>query len=72
MMQSGAWAGMVTLNRSLADLVKAGKITAETAVEKCRDLDELAAQLGFTRPEDLLARLGVTSESPPDQRMAGT
>ncbi|MBT8197511.1 MAG: type IV pilus twitching motility protein PilT [Acidimicrobiia bacterium] len=45
-MQAGAKYGMVTMEAALADLVRAGKITRETAIERAEDQEGLEALLG--------------------------
>jgi twitching motility protein PilT len=40
-MQSGGRFGMTTMDQSLADLVKAGKVTQQLALERCHDPEEL-------------------------------
>jgi twitching motility protein PilT len=39
--QSGGNRGMMTMDRSLADLYRQGKITKDTCVEKCHSREEL-------------------------------
>jgi twitching motility protein PilT len=41
-MQAGGRFGMQTMDQSLADLLKAGKITSQVAYERCHDPEELA------------------------------
>ncbi|HET7235942.1 MAG TPA: type IV pilus twitching motility protein PilT [Actinomycetota bacterium] len=41
-MQAGGRFGMQTMDQSLADLVKAGRITQQVAYERCHDPEELA------------------------------
>jgi len=45
-LQTGTKYGMHTLNQDLASLVEAGKITYETALSKCSDVNELNQRLG--------------------------
>ena len=45
-LQTGSKFGMHTLNQDLASLVESGKITYETAVSKCSDVNELNQLLG--------------------------
>ena len=45
-LQTGSKFGMHTLNQDLASLVESGKITYETAVLKCSDVNELNQLLG--------------------------
>ena len=40
--QTGAKHGMVSMDQSLANLIRAGRITMEAAVERCADVDDLA------------------------------
>ena len=42
MLQSGTAFGMVTMDQSLADLVRSGAITYETGMEKCHHADDFA------------------------------
>ena len=51
-LQTGSRYGMHTLNQNLASLVQNGRITLETAQEKCSDLDELNQLLGMTNAAD--------------------
>ncbi len=44
--QAGGRRGMVTMDRSLADLYKQGKITRETALEKCHNKEDMERVLG--------------------------
>jgi twitching motility protein PilT len=46
-MQAGAKYGMVTMDQNLADLVKAKRITLETALERAANSDELRSLLGM-------------------------
>jgi len=39
-MQAGAQLGMHTLDQHLADLVKTGRITYETGLEKCQHIED--------------------------------
>lgn len=41
LMQAGGKHGMVTMDQSLADLVRRGKISVDTAVERCANEEEL-------------------------------
>lgn len=45
-MQAGAKHGMQTMDQHLAGLVKGGRITFETAAERCHSIDELNRMLG--------------------------
>ena len=45
-MQAGGKYGMQTMDQHLAALVRAGKITYETAAAQCHDVDELKNMLG--------------------------
>jgi twitching motility protein PilT len=45
-MQSGGRFGMLTMDMSLANLVRAGKITMDMALERCHDPEELSRLLG--------------------------
>ncbi|MDP1876752.1 MAG: type IV pilus twitching motility protein PilT [Actinomycetota bacterium] len=45
-LQTGSRFGMHTLNQNLAELVQAGRVTYETAREKCSDASELDQLLG--------------------------
>ncbi|MGH2727349.1 MAG: PilT/PilU family type 4a pilus ATPase, partial [Actinomycetota bacterium] len=45
-MQAGAKFGMQTMDQSLAELVKAGKITFEVGLERCHNADDLAKLAG--------------------------
>jgi twitching motility protein PilT len=45
-MQAGGRFGMQTMDQSLANLVRAGKVTFEAAVERCHDVEELRRVLG--------------------------
>ena len=45
-MQAGAKFGMQTMDQSLADLVKSGKITYELALERCHNAEDLAKLSG--------------------------
>jgi twitching motility protein PilT len=45
-MQAGAKFGMQTMDQALADLVKAGKITFELALERCHNAEDLAKLSG--------------------------
>ena len=49
-MQAGGKHGMVTMDQSLASLVKAGKITLETALERCANEDDLRRLTGTYTP----------------------
>jgi twitching motility protein PilT len=40
-MQAGGKFGMQTMDQSLADLVKAGKVSMETAIERCSNVEDL-------------------------------
>jgi twitching motility protein PilT len=40
-MQAGGKYGMQTMDQSLADLVKAGKVSMETAIERCSNVEDL-------------------------------
>jgi twitching motility protein PilT len=46
-MQAGAKYGMVTMDQNLADLVRAKRITLETALERAANADELRSLLGM-------------------------
>ncbi|MGE0880055.1 MAG: type IV pilus twitching motility protein PilT [Acidimicrobiia bacterium] len=46
-MQSGRGQGMITMDSSLASLVRTGKISVETAIEFCSDEADLRYQLGM-------------------------
>jgi len=51
-MQAGAQQGMHTLDQHLADLVRTGKITYETGLEKCHhmeDFNRLTGRSGTTQ-----------------------
>ncbi len=50
LMQAGGKHGMVTMDQSLASLVKAGKITLETALERCANEDDLRRLTGTYSP----------------------
>ena len=39
-MQSGGKFGMVTMDQTLAELVRSGKITYETGVERCHHIED--------------------------------
>jgi twitching motility protein PilT len=39
-MQAGGKYGMVTMDQTLADLVKRGRITYETGVERCHHVED--------------------------------
>jgi twitching motility protein PilT len=45
-MQAGAKYGMQTMDQALTSMVKGGRITYETAVERCHNVDELNRMLG--------------------------
>jgi twitching motility protein PilT len=45
-MQAGGKFGMQTMDQSLADLVKAGKLSFETALERCHNAEDLATLSG--------------------------
>jgi twitching motility protein PilT len=45
-MQAGAKHGMHTMDQHLAELVRAGRITYETAADRCHSVDELNRMLG--------------------------
>ena len=45
-MQAGGKFGMQTMDQSLADLVKAGKLSFETALERCHNAEDLANLAG--------------------------
>jgi twitching motility protein PilT len=45
-MQAGGKFGMQTMDQSLADLVKAGKITFELALERCHNAEDLSRLAG--------------------------
>jgi twitching motility protein PilT len=45
-MQAGAKFGMHTMDQALADLVKQGRITYETGVEKCHHVEDFNRLLG--------------------------
>lgn len=45
-MQAGAKHGMHTMDQHLAELVRAGRITYETAADRCHSIDELNRMLG--------------------------
>ena len=45
-MQAGGRFGMQTMDQSLANVVRAGKVTFEAAVERCHDVEELRRVLG--------------------------
>src|SRR6059036_473927 len=45
-MQAGGKFGMVTMDQSLADLVRRGKITYELALERCHNAEDLGKLLG--------------------------
>jgi len=45
-MQAGGKFGMLTMDQSLADLVRAGKISFETAVERCHNAEDLSKLAG--------------------------
>src|SRR3990170_7056589 len=45
-MQAGGRFGMQTMDQSLANLVKAGKVTQQTAYERCHDAEELNRLIG--------------------------
>ena len=47
-MQAGGKFGMVTMDQSLADLVRARKITYELAAERCHNVEDLNKLLGRT------------------------
>jgi twitching motility protein PilT len=40
-MQAGGKFGMQTMDQSLAELVKAGKVSMETAIERCSNVEDL-------------------------------
>ncbi len=46
LMQSGGQHGMVTMDQSLAALVKSGKVSFDTALERCHDQSELRRLAG--------------------------
>ena len=46
-MQSGARFGMVTMDQNLAELVRAKRITLETALERAANSDDLRSLLGM-------------------------
>ena len=41
LMQTGAKFGMITMDQHLAQLVKAGKVTMEAALERCSNEEDL-------------------------------
>jgi twitching motility protein PilT len=45
-MQAGGRYGMQTMDMSLAQLVKAGRITQQLAFERCHDAEELTRLMG--------------------------
>ena len=45
-MQAGGRFGMQTMDQSLADLVKAGKVSQQLAYERCHDAEELNRLIG--------------------------
>jgi twitching motility protein PilT len=45
-MQAGAKFGMHTMDQSLAELVRQGRITYETGVEKCHHVEDFNRLLG--------------------------
>jgi len=45
-MQAGGKFGMVTMDQSLAELVRRGKITYELALERCHNAEDLSKLLG--------------------------
>jgi twitching motility protein PilT len=45
-MQAGAKHGMHTMDQHLAQLVRSGRITYETAADRCHSVDELNRMLG--------------------------
>jgi twitching motility protein PilT len=45
-MQAGGRFGMQTMDQSLADLVKSGKVTQQLAYERCHDAEELKRLIG--------------------------
>ena len=45
-LQAGAQHGMHTLDQNLAELVKAGRITYDTAVEKCHHVEDFTRMAG--------------------------
>jgi twitching motility protein PilT len=45
-MQAGGRFGMQTMDQSLANLVKAGKVTQQMAYERCHDAEELNRLIG--------------------------
>jgi twitching motility protein PilT len=47
-MQAGAQHGMITMDKSLAQLVRSGRITLEKAVERAADPEDLRNLLGLT------------------------
>jgi twitching motility protein PilT len=45
-MQAGGRFGMQTMDQSLADLVKSGKVSQQLAYERCHDAEELKRLIG--------------------------
>ncbi len=59
MMQAGRAQGMHTMDQHLADLVKAGIITYEAAIEKAHDLDNIDRLLQGYNPTQANARASL-------------
>ena len=62
-MQAGGKFGMQTMDMALAALAKSGKISYETALAQCHDVDELKQILGREGGEAALSRPAATAGS---------
>jgi twitching motility protein PilT len=57
-MQAGAKHGMHTMDQHLSELVRAGRITYETAADRCHSIDELNRMLGRGNSGASAGRMG--------------
>ena len=70
MMQTGKAQGMKMLNTSLSELVKTGVVSAEEALSKAIDKENLKTTLRFAEEMDESQSIAVANESPMNFRIS--